>query len=176
MPLVLLAILKRIGAWLGSLNLWQLLCIGLALFAGIQTMRVWAEQRHSAKVESQLTKCNSARRADRLAYERAQADAQAINQHQIQRTKQKQEAITDEVRTDLNSRLERLRRELRSPAPQSAPKGPGAGQASPAPGGASPKAGLCLSPSELLRAAENEERHDQLITWIERQSQVDPNK
>ena len=49
-------ILKRIGAWLASLSFWQVIALGLALFAGIQTMRVWAEQRHSAKVEAQLAK------------------------------------------------------------------------------------------------------------------------
>jgi hypothetical protein len=54
--LTVLGIAKRIGAWLGSLNIWQLACIGLALFAGIQTLRLGAEQRHSAKVENQLGK------------------------------------------------------------------------------------------------------------------------
>lgn len=54
--LTVLDIAKRIGAWLGSLNIWQLACIGLALFAGVQTLRVSAEQRHSAKVEAQLSK------------------------------------------------------------------------------------------------------------------------
>jgi predicted small lipoprotein YifL len=30
-------------------------------------------------------------------------------------------------------------------------------------------------PEELLRGAENEERHDQLITWVERQLERDSN-
>jgi hypothetical protein len=54
--LAILAIAKRAGAWLGSLNIWQLACIGLALFAGVQTLRLGAEQRHAHKVEAQLSK------------------------------------------------------------------------------------------------------------------------
>jgi hypothetical protein len=34
---------------------------------------------------------------------------------------------------------------------------------------------MCLSPADRLRAAENEERHDELIDWVEQQSKVDPN-
>jgi hypothetical protein len=37
--LAVLGLLKRFGSFLGSLNVWQLLCIGLALFAGLQTIR-----------------------------------------------------------------------------------------------------------------------------------------
>ena len=41
--------------FLKSLNGWQLVCLALALFGAVQTMRVWSEQRHSAKVEKQLS-------------------------------------------------------------------------------------------------------------------------
>ena len=41
---------------LGSLNVWQLLCIALALFGAVQTIRVKTEQRHNAKVEQQLSR------------------------------------------------------------------------------------------------------------------------
>jgi hypothetical protein len=54
--LAVLGLLKRFGTFLGSLNVWQLLCIGLALFAGLQTIRLHAEQRHATKVEAQLSK------------------------------------------------------------------------------------------------------------------------
>jgi hypothetical protein len=54
--LTVLGIAKRIGAWLTSLSFWQLACIGLALFAGVQTLRLGAEQRHAHKVEAQLSK------------------------------------------------------------------------------------------------------------------------
>jgi hypothetical protein len=42
--------------FLGKLNGYQIAIIALALFAGIQTLRVSAEKRHSAKVEQQLAK------------------------------------------------------------------------------------------------------------------------
>jgi hypothetical protein len=35
---------------------------------------------------------------------------------------------------------------------------------------------VCLSPADRLLAAQNEERHDQLIDWVIQQSKVDPNK
>jgi hypothetical protein len=54
--LAILGVLKRIGAVLGRLNGYQIAIIALALFAGIQTIRVSAEKRHSAKVEQQLVK------------------------------------------------------------------------------------------------------------------------
>jgi hypothetical protein len=54
--LAILGVLKRIGAVLGKLNGYQIAIIALALFAGIQTLRVSAEKRHSAKVEQQLAK------------------------------------------------------------------------------------------------------------------------
>ena len=41
--------------FLKSLNGWQLVCLALALFGAVQTVRVWSEQRHSAKVEKQLS-------------------------------------------------------------------------------------------------------------------------
>jgi hypothetical protein len=54
--LAILAIAKRIGAWLTSLSFWQIVSLGLALFAGVQTLRLGAEQRHAHKVEAQLSK------------------------------------------------------------------------------------------------------------------------
>ena len=41
--------------FLKSLNGWQLVCLALALFGAVQTVRVWSEQRHGAKVEKQLS-------------------------------------------------------------------------------------------------------------------------
>jgi hypothetical protein len=52
----LLLVAQRIGGWLSGLKFWQIVCLGLALFAGLQTIRVSAEKRHSAKVEAQLQK------------------------------------------------------------------------------------------------------------------------
>jgi uncharacterized membrane protein len=54
--LALRAFAGRALSFLGRLNGYQIAIIALALFAGIQTLRVSAEKRHSAKVEQQLAK------------------------------------------------------------------------------------------------------------------------
>jgi hypothetical protein len=60
MPALALIALRRwlssALSFLGKLNGYQIAIIALALFAGIQTIRVSAEKRHSAKVEQQLAK------------------------------------------------------------------------------------------------------------------------
>jgi hypothetical protein len=177
--LALRAFAGRALSFLGKLNGYQIAIIALALFAGIQTLRVSAEKRHSAKVERQLGKCTAARKADQDAYRKAQADAQALNQAQVSKAKLHQQEISNAIVARLNDDIARLRRELSqggASAPQSHPVRPGSSN----PGGPSTatpgEAGLCLSPEELLRAAENEERHDRLIDWVEEQSKLDPNK
>jgi hypothetical protein len=175
--LAVLGLLKRFGSFLGSLNVWQLLCIGLALFAGLQTIRVSVEKRHSAKVETQLAKCSQARHADQQAYRKAQADAQAKNAARRQRTEQRQKEISDARVADLNARLERIARELRdNPAAKGSAGRTPIPETGPAPCRAFDSAWLCLSPADRLLAAENEERHDQLIDWVIQQSKIDPNK
>jgi hypothetical protein len=117
------------------------------------------------------------REFERKSYDRAQEIAADLNKAEIERIRKQQEAITDEVSSDLNARLERLRRELSkpgTPAAPGAPKGPGTGGPGQAPGGADGSAGVCLAPEELLRGAENEERHERLIEWVRRQSEVRP--
>jgi hypothetical protein len=149
-----------------ALRHWRALGIGLlVLLLGIQTLRLGA-------AKDSLDACRQARKLDRATYEQAQRDAKAKNEQQIQRIEKEQEEISDEIERDLTARLERLRSELRSKA---APRDPGSPQTGPngqAPSGAVGEAGLCLAPEELLRAAENEERHDQLISWIEEQLKV----
>ena len=48
--------LKKLIAWLSHRSFWQLMFGAALLFAGVQTVRVWAEQRHAHKVEAQLSK------------------------------------------------------------------------------------------------------------------------
>ena len=117
---------------------------------------------------------HAGRIADRKSYEQAQKDAAELNRKQVQQIQQKQEAITNEVKSTLTARLELIRSELRK-APSAAPgspQGPGTGEAGSAPCRATDPAWMCLSPEERLRAAENEERHDQLIGWNLKQAQV----
>ena len=181
MPLFLIAfggILKRavsgIAGWLSKRSLTELACIALALCLVVQTFRQMDAAHDRDAWQRNALKCADARKADRRTYAKAQADAADLNRRQVQQIKQKQEAITDAVKTDLTSRLELIRRELRA---QSAPIGgapnrPGAGNPGNAAPGTPGEARMCLSTAERLRAAENEERHDQLITWVERQAKV----
>jgi hypothetical protein len=53
------ALAGRALSFLGKLNLWQVLLVAALLFAGSQTLRLKAEQGHSAKVEQQLSKAVS---------------------------------------------------------------------------------------------------------------------
>ena len=149
---------------------WKLIGLGLVcLLLAVQTVRLGAEQNSHERTKINLREV----RAERDNLIAAQVEARRLNDEQVQRIEKEQEAITDEVERDLTLRLERLRSELRSKA---APRNPGSSQASPdgkAPGGTPQEAGVCLAPDELLRAAENEERHDQLITWIEKQLGVE---
>jgi hypothetical protein len=140
-------------------------------------LRLKSEQRHAHKVENQLSKSIAARQADRDAYTKAQADAQAKNDAQIVRVKQKQQEITDATVSTLDARLQLIRSELsKRPAPQSHPVGAQAGNPGSAPCIAFNSAWLCLSPAQRLSAAESEERHDELIDWNLQQSKVDPNQ
>lgn len=156
-----LATLKLIG--------WAV--IAFSFIACLAALRM--EQSQNAKLKAQLHECSTLRQADRDSYARAQAEAEAKNLADVALVKQQQQRISDDTVALLNARLERLRRELSkggASAPQSHPGKPGLPEGGPAPGGADGAAGLCLTPAELLRAAENEERHDRLIDWAERQS------
>ena len=103
----------------------------------------------------------------------AAKEAKRLNDEQVARIEREQQEITNEVQSDLNARLERLRSELRSKAAQGSAGRPQASPDGKATPGVVGEAGVCLAPEELLRAAENEERHDQLITWVEKQLGVE---
>jgi hypothetical protein len=123
-------------------------------------------------------KCQNVRAADRTNYIKAQKDAQALNDAQIARVKQRQQEITDATITHLDQRLELIRRGLPKSGTPTTPNttgSPKTGDTSQGPCRAFDPAWLCLSPEERLRAAENEERHDELIDWVEQQSALDPN-
>jgi hypothetical protein len=144
----------------------------IALLGAIALICWQSSQIH--KWHENATHCGEARVADRTSYEQAQKTAEALNKAHVERVKSQQQRITDDVEANLSARLERLRRELSqggTTAPQSHPASPAAGNAGTTSQGPAGAPRLCLSTEELLRAAENEERHDQLINW-----EVDPNK
>ena len=163
------AVLSLLGAriWklLSGLSFWQAACLGLGIFLVISRLQL-------ADARSDYAREHKARIADRQSYERAQAQAKARNEATIKRVEHEQEAITDRVRSDYARDLDRLRR-------QAAQRPAGGAQASPdgkAPGGAGETDPVRLPPERLLRAQEIELRLKHLIDWVNRQSEVDPNR
>jgi hypothetical protein len=161
-------------AALKALN-WRMLGLCAAAFA---ILALFAHDRIQVakvgKLKAQVEQCASDRRADRRAYEDAQAAAALKNKAEVARIEKEQGNVTNEVSRNLNLRLERLRRELQQKAPAAggSSRGPAAGADGKPRAGADEEAGLCLAPDELLRAAESEERHDRLIDWIEQQLKI----
>ena len=150
-----LAMLFRMGPWLAIL-----------ILIGVTTYQ--SDKIHDWHTQSD--KCAAARKADRARYEQAQKDAEARNKAQVRATEEQYKRNNDEAVSSLNDRIARLRRELsaRPGSTEGSAGRPGVPQADNPPGTPG-KAGVCISPEELLRGAENEERHDQLITLILKQ-------
>jgi hypothetical protein len=154
---------------------WKLIgwaALGLIVASLFVALKI--ERAQNGKLKTQVTACAAARQADRSAYESAQRVAAANNKAKVAQIEKRQEAVNNEITSDLNARLERLRSELRakSSAPQGAPDQPGSPSNGGSAKGADGQAGVCYSSGDVLRAAENEERHDQLINWVEKQLQI----
>jgi hypothetical protein len=171
---------RRVLSFLGKLNGYQIAIIALALFAGIQTLRVSAEKRHSAKVEQQLGKCTAARKADQDAYRKAQADAQALNLATVAKDKAERERITHDVSQSYEAELGRLRadlaRRLHAGPSQGAPGKPGLPGVSEAPGGPDAGSRVSIPTSLYVHGAELELQLERLQQWVNEQLKVDPNK
>jgi hypothetical protein len=178
MPVALLAfggLLKRAGiaalGWLSHRSIAELALIAVTLFAIVQHFELAHSRSQSARWQKQFQSEHTARITERKSYETAQVQAKAKNEAEVHATEERYKRNNDEAVSSLNDRLARLRRELSAGGTAAAQGHPGQPQVSQVDGAAgapgSPR--LCLSPAELLRAAENEERHDQLITLIEKQ-------
>lgn len=156
----------------------QYLMIGklIALLGAVAIICWQSSQIH--RWHKQFTSEHAAHERDIAAYRQAQIDATAKNKAHVADVEAQQQRISDERLKDANNRLARLSDELRArgPAAQSHPNGAGSPALPNPSGGTADPAGLCLSPSQLLRAAQDEERHSQLIQWVEQQLSVDPNK
>jgi hypothetical protein len=169
--------LKKAGAWLSHRSFWQIMFGVALLLAGIQTLRLWSEQRHAHKIEAQLSKSEAARKADRDAYTKAQSDAAAKNKAQVAKIEQQQQKVTDDVEARYRADLARLRSErVRSgdAANQRPAGGSGSGQAGATPSGSGGQA-VPLSGPELLQARETELQLNALIDFVLNQSAIDPN-
>lgn len=167
------------GSFLAALSAlrshWRLFTFAILTMAvAVQTIRLGHAENVIGRAKLELSKCRQGRIDDRKVYVDAQRQATAKNEAEVIRIESEQQKVTANVEADVNARLERLRSELRarSGAPQSPARQPQTGPNGKAAGDPAGKAGLCLAPEELLRAAENEERHDQLIRWVEEQLKV----
>lgn len=158
---------------LTALRHWKLIGLGLLLLlCGVLYVQKEAAENREERAKINLNECRKGREDDRKAYEDAQRKAAELNQAEVKRITDEQDRISSNVEADLTARLERLRSELRAKAAQGSAGGAKASADGKAPGATADPSRLCLAADELLRAAENEERHDQLITWVEEQLKV----
>lgn len=147
---------------------------GLLIACMILGLALKIERAHSHKLSNRVTEITQLREADRRNYAAAAKEAELKNREDVARKEAEYRRNNDEAVSNLNARIERLRRELsaQSGADQGSAGGsspPQADDSQRAPGAA----GVCLAPEVILRAAENEERHDQLITLIRKQLGLD---
>jgi hypothetical protein len=171
-PEAALVILKAVGALPKPVFIAACGVLAFLFIRAEGESRHW--QKQSDRYEILYDREYIGRIADRQAYADAQAAAAAKNEAQVAHIKQAQQEITDATVSRLNSRLELIRGELRKPAPQGAPGSAATGDPGAAPCRATDPAWLCVAPEDRLRAAENEERHDELIDWTILQSKVKP--
>jgi hypothetical protein len=163
--LVVRAILGRALSFLGKLNLWQVLLIAALLFAGIQTLRLKAEQRHSAKVEHQLSKAVGELNRISAEARKAETDGNRISKQ----LKDKNNEDNRRIAGDANSlRVSGPGKAVCRPAP-AAPSGHIAVTAKPdAAGPALPPAdGADLSAVPWPWLVQRSEEHDQLLAEVE---------
>lgn len=165
---------------LSHASLWQLVSLGLAIFAAVQHFQL-VDARHDAdKWQRQYTAEHNGRLADRTAYEQAQKDAAAKNLAAVGRVEAQYQRNSDDERQSYLDDLARVRADnqrLRSQGASAAPGATGA-TGSPEAGAAAPGADgdeLHLSPDEHLQASEIELRLMHLQNWIATQLAVDPN-
>jgi hypothetical protein len=183
LALAIWAAIQRIGAsalsFLGRLSLSQILCIilGCALVLALWRADHW---KHVAtERQAQLTREIAARKADRDAYAKAQADAAAKNKAQVQHVEQQYQRNSDNERQAYLDDLAKLRAgRVRSQAPAA----PGsAGPANPSADDATaPRiddAGVCVpATSDVCEAgAEIELRLMHLQNLFEQQTTINPN-
>jgi hypothetical protein len=160
--LVIRAILGRALSFLGKLNLWQLGCIALALFAGVQTLRLAAETRHSHKVEAQAQKLSQELLQIRDNARKAEADGNRISKQ----LKDKNNEDNRRIAGDAESlRVSGPGKAVCRPAP-AAPSGHIAVTAKPdAAGPALPPDDSAAVPWPWL--VQRSEEHDQLLAEVE---------
>lgn len=159
---------------------WKLIGAGaialafLFLYASLKDARS-DRDRYKAQAQS----LRDLRETDRRNFEAAAKEAARLNREQVARIKADQDRVTQETSREYQADLARLRRDFAlrlSGAAKANPGSPGQGRTGTVPGAASGTDGearLCYAPEDVLRAAENELRHEALIEWIEAQRKVE---
>lgn len=76
-------IVQKLVQWLSHRSFWQLAFMAALLFGGIQTFRVKAEQRHTHKIETQLSKATAELNRLRAESKAQQAEVAKTVDHYI---------------------------------------------------------------------------------------------
>jgi hypothetical protein len=139
------------------------LAIALLIFIGLWKM----EQNRAGRLSREVAQLVELRKSDRARYEAAQAEAERRNKETVRQIEERNEAITDRVRTDYQRDLERLR--LQPKANRGSTSGPGVSGVPKATGGVDGE-GLPLSSDEYLRAQIISLRLLHLQNWVEEQA------
>lgn len=171
--------LKAVLAFLKAHSIWLTVSIVLASCWGVDHV---ISHRHSAKVEKQLTAANNALDTTKANLLAAADRARREDAANAERVKAEQSAINERSAHDFETRIavaraaaERLRRA--SAANPGNGGGPPVSGVSASSGGAADGPGQNqLSSTDALTATEQAIQLDELISWIRRQHQVDPNK
>jgi hypothetical protein len=156
---------------------WKAIGLGalaLAFLSLIAALKM--ERAHSAKLQSQVIACSEARKADRSAYEAAQAKAAADNLSHVRKVESEQQRISDARESNYRAELARLHaigvRQQTPSAPQGHPGSPGTPQVPAAPGGPDGAAQVCVPASDALSSAETELKLLHLQAWIADQLKI----
>jgi hypothetical protein len=176
MPFLLTALGFAKG-FIAKLSPSQLIIAALVMLAAFQHFHAKRIMRHDIATTRALGRERDAHTADIARWKAGAAASDDANRERVATVEAKYKEQNDEAKAYLTGRLELLRRQLRGQGgnDQSRPGGPDLPPAD-NPTGTTGQAGVCLSPEVILRGAENEERHDELISLILRQVSVDPNK
>lgn len=174
---------KGLFGWLRTLSIYQIGCIALTLFSLYQHFHIVRIEHHDAATSRALAAEKLSHAADTKRYREAQITARRLNDEQIAAIIANRNAITERIIRDKDTNIAHLRELAAAGKLQPgiyADRGHTSGSPSSAVGqgatGTADPSGLCLSPKELLSAAESEERHDRLIDVVIELGNVDTNK
>ena len=180
LPGLALGLVRRVFAFVGSLQPFQLISLAL----GLLSLFLWAllaDARHDARKWKGLTvQLSKARETDRLNFIAAGTKAEAANKAQVAADESRRANISKETNDAYQARLAALRADF---ARRVRAQG-GADQGRPGNGGLSPLPAPAIGPDgqavprdqpDLLYVAETELQLNSLIDWATRQHAIDPN-